>query len=131
MLKKVVTYTNFEGEQVTETLHFNLTKAELMEMELSVDGGLTSLIKKVVKADSHPEIFRIFKDLILKAYGIRDGSHFIKSTAISEEFSHTEAFSELFMTVVQDADEASAFISGILPDVPEEALEKAKAELDI
>lgn len=132
MLKKEITYTDFFGDTITEPFYFNLTKAELMEWELSIDGGLTAKIKTISKSKNNPEVTSVFKDLIMKSYGVKspDGKHFIKSKELSEEFSHTEAYSELFMELIGDADRASEFVKKILPEIPEEELEKAKAELD-
>ena len=117
MLKKTITYTDYNGLERTEDFHFNLTQAELMEMQLSTDGGLDVMIKKVIDAKDIPSIISIFKDLILKAYGEKsdDGRRFVKSTAISEAFSQTEAYSQLFMELSLDADAAAAFINGIVP----------------
>lgn len=121
MLKKTVTYTNFDGETVTDIVRFNLTKAELLEMEITTKDGWTNYVKRIVEAENQAEIFKVYKDLVLKAYGVmsEDGRHFIKKPELAEEFSHTEAFSELFMEVFQDADKASAFMEGMLPALPE------------
>ena len=117
MLKKTMTYTDYNGNVRTEDFYFNLTKAEVMEMELSTSGGLAEMLQKVVAAQDSPSIIKIFKDLILKAYGEKspDGKHFIKSEAISTAFSQTEAYSQLFMELATDADAASAFVNGIIP----------------
>ena len=99
MIKKTITYTDYNGTERTEDFYFNLSKAELMEMELSISGGLVELINRVVAAQDQPSIIKIFKDLILKAYGEKspDGKRFVKSDAISTEFSQTEAYSQLFI----------------------------------
>lgn len=123
MLKKTITYTDYNGLERTEDFHFNLTQAELMEMQLSTNGGLDVMIKKVIDAKDIPSIITIFKDLILKAYGEKseDGRRFIKSKAISEAFSQTEAYSQLFMELSLDADAAAAFINGIVPQQKQSA----------
>lgn len=117
MLKKTITYTDYNGVERTEDFYFNLSKAELTEMELSTTGGLTEMIKKIVSEKNQPAIIRIFKDLVLKAYGEKsaDGRRFIKSETLSEEFSQTEAYSILFMELATDAEAASQFVNGIVP----------------
>lgn len=119
MLKKTITYLDYNGVERTEDFYFNLTKAEIMEMEMSTSGGLTEMINRIVAAKDAPAIIDVFKKLILKAYGEKspDGKRFIKSDKISEEFSQTEAYSQLFMELATNADEASKFVNGIVPSV--------------
>ena len=117
MLKKTFTYTDFNGVERTEDHYFNLSKAELMEMELSTTGGLAEMINKIVAAQDAPAIVKIFKELVLKAYGQKsaDGRRFIKSKELSDEFSQTEAYSQLFMELATDPDAAAKFVNGIVP----------------
>lgn len=117
MLKKTITYTDYNGSERTEDFYFNLTKAEVMEMEMSTSGGLTEMINRIVAAQDAPAIIGIFKKLVLKAYGVKspDGKRFIKSEELSTEFSQTEAYSQLFMELATNADEASKFVNGIVP----------------
>ena len=117
MYKKTIVYTDYNGTERKEDFYFNLTKAEVTEMEMSTVGGLAERINHVVAAQDSPSIIQIFKELILKAYGIKspDGKRFIKSKELSEEFAQTEAYSELFMELATDADAAAAFVNGIVP----------------
>ena len=117
MLKKTFTYTDYNGVERTEDHYFNLSKAELMEMELSTTGGLAEMINKIVAAQDAPAIVKVFKDLVLKAYGQKsaDGRRFIKSKELADEFSQTEAYSQLFMELATDADAAAKFVNGIVP----------------
>lgn len=117
MLKETITYTDFNGNQLTEDKYFNLTKAELMEMEMSVPGGFAESIQKSVAAQDSVSLMKIFKDLILKSYGEKsaDGKRFVKSDELSTAFSQTEAYSELFMKLVTDEKAATNFINGIIP----------------
>lgn len=120
MIKKTITYTDYKGNERTEDFWFNLTKAELMEMELSSEGGLSEYIDRIIKSQNTSEIVAIFKKLILKSYGEKseDGRRFMKGEEISRAFSETEAYSELFMELASDADKASAFVNGIIPELP-------------
>lgn len=117
MLKKTITYPDYNGLDRTEDFYFNLTKAEIMEMELSTTGGLSEMISRIVAAKDAPAIIKVFKELILKAYGQKsaDGKRFVKSAALSEEFAQTEAYSILFMELATDADAAAKFVNAIVP----------------
>lgn len=120
MLKKTITYTDYNGVERTEDFYFNLTKAEVMEMEMSTSGGLSEMINKIVATQDAPAIIKIFKDIILKSYGEKslDGKKFVKSEELSNAFSQTEAYSVLFMELATDTEAASNFINAIVPDVP-------------
>lgn len=117
MLKKTVTYTDYNGVERTEDFYFNLTKAEITEMELSTAGGFAEMLQKVVAAQDAPSIIKVFKDLVLKAYGEKspDGKRFVKSEEISTAFSQTEAYSQIFMELATDSKAAAAFANGIVP----------------
>ena len=124
MLKETIKYTDYNGVERTEDFWFHLSKAELMEWEMGTTGGLTEMIKRIVDAQDAPAIIKIFKELVLKAYGQKspDGKRFIKSEELATEFSQTEAYSQLFMELATDADKAAAFVNGIMPsDIAEKA----------
>lgn len=130
MLKKTITYTDYNGTERTEDFYFNLSKAEIMEMEMGTSGGLAEMIQRIVAAQDAPAIIKIFKDLVLKAYGEKsaDGKKFIKSEELSIGFSQTEAYSILFMELATDADAAAKFVNGIVPaDVAKNAAAGALA----
>ncbi len=118
MLKKKIKYTDYDGNEREETFHFNLSKAEITEMELSVEGGLVQQIESIVEEEDAVKIVEMFKDIILRSYGEKspDGRRFIKSKEMAEAFSQTEAYSELFMELATDAEAASAFVNGIVPE---------------
>ena len=117
MLKKTITYTDYNGVERTEDKYFNLSQAEVMEMEMSTAGGLVEMINGIVNAKDAPSIIKIFKELILKSYGEKspDGKRFMKSEEISTAFAQTEAYSQLFMELAMDADAAAEFVNGIIP----------------
>ena len=117
MIKKTITYKDYNQVERTESFYFNLSKAEVMEREMSTAGGMAETIQKIVDAKDAPAIIRVFKDLVLKSYGVKsdDGRRFIKSKELSDEFSQTEAYSQIFMELATDADEAAKFVNGIIP----------------
>ena len=131
MLKKTIKYTDYDGVERVEDFFFNLSKAEVAEMEMSSQGGMERLIRQIAMTQDRKRLVELFKDLILRSYGEKspDGRRFVKSKELSEAFSQTEAYSELFMQLATDSDAAAAFINGILPksDADPEAIEEAKA----
>lgn len=127
MLKKRITYTDYNGVKREEDFYFNLSKAEIMEMEMSTTGGLTEMITRIVETQDAPSIIKVFKEIIMKAYGEKspDGKRMIKSKELSEAFAQTEAYSELFMELATDSDAASKFVNGIIPADMVKAAEQA------
>lgn len=128
MLKKTITYQDLDGNPVTEDFYFNLSKAEIAEMELSYDGGFSGYLKKIIESQNGAEIIAVFKSIIMKAVGRRseDGKRFIKSEEITNDFLQTDAYSQMFMELVTDADAASNFIQGIVPSDMNEAISKGE-----
>ena len=118
MVVKKIKYTDFNGVEREEEFMFNLTEAEITEMELTTEGGLSDSIKKIISAQDTPEIIKTFKMLLLKSYGEKsaDGRRFIKSEELTEAFTQTNAYSQLFMELATDDKAAIAFINGIIPD---------------
>lgn len=134
MHKEVIKYTDYDGNERSETFYFNLSKAEITEMELSVTGGLSESLKSIVEKKDVPNTIAVIKDLILKSYGVKspDGKRFMKSKELSEEFSQTEAYSELFMKMLGDSEYAAAFMNSIIPaDLAKAAQEYAAQNPDV
>ena len=117
MLKKTITYIDYNGTERTEDFYFNLSNAEVSEMELSVNGGLSKMLENIVASKDAAQIMATFKEIVLKAYGEKsaDGKRFIKSKELSEAFSQTEAYSEIFMELALDDKAAADFVNGIMP----------------
>ena len=120
MLKKTITYTDYDGNERTEDYYFNLKKSEVMEMEMGTTGGMRKMLEKIVAEQDSKRIIETFKDIILRAYGEKspDGKRFIKSQELADAFSQTEAYSELFMELATNAEAAAVFINGIIPQTP-------------
>lgn len=118
MLKRNITYQDFNGETVKETFYFNLTKTELIELELSYEGGLEKTIQRIIKAENLKEIVVEIKKIVLLCYGLKseDGKRFIKSDEIRDAFSQSAAFDALFMELATNDEAASNFIMGALPN---------------
>jgi hypothetical protein len=120
MLKKTIKYTDFNGNERVEDFYFNLTKAEVAEMELSTEGGLANMINKITSTQDSKKVIEVFKDLILRSYGEKspDGRRFIKNQELRDAFVQTEAYSELFMELGSNDVEAEKFVTGIIPEIP-------------
>lgn len=118
MYVKEIEYTDFNGVARKEKFYFNLTKAEILDMELGKTGGLTEYIQKILEAQDTPAIMSLFKSLLLKSYGVKsdDGRRFVKNDQIREDFEQTQAFSDLYMLLALDDEEASKFVNAIVPD---------------
>jgi len=133
MFKKVIKFEDFNGNPREETFYFNLSKAELMEMELSTQAGVEEMIRMLIATKDNAKIMQIFKDLILKSYGIKseDGTRFIKSQELREAFEQSNAYSELFMEMITEPEMQAAFINGVISGVnmPEMKEEDAIAKL--
>lgn len=117
MLKKDITYTDFDGVEKTTTHYFNLSKSEISRMELTMPGGLVGSIEKVTKENDGAQIMSLFEKLVLASYGEKsaDGLRFMKSDEIARNFSWTMAYDALFMELVTNPDAGAAFLNGIIP----------------
>jgi len=132
MLKKSITFKTLDGNTVTQDFWFNLSKAEIATMELSAKGGsMSKLLIDIVRNQDPAGIISTFELFITKAYGIRsdDNVRFIKSEEIAEGFKQTDAYSELFMEMVTNAESAALFIQGIVPPEVNDNLKKNETTL--
>lgn len=118
MIKKPITYTDFNGVERTEDFYFHMSKAELFKLEVTAEGNsLHEYLQKVVAANSGKKIMEVFELILESAYGVRseDGKRFMKSEEIFKDFKETNAYSEFFFELVTDAEKAAEFISGLIP----------------
>lgn len=127
MLKKTIVYHDYDGNERSENFYFNLSKAEVMEMEFSFVGGMTNVIEQMVNTQDTARIMELFKKIIMAAYGEKsaDGKRFMKigpdGRRLAEGFVETEAYSELFMELVSDPKKFADFIAAVIPALPAEA----------
>lgn len=117
MLKRNITYTDFNGNEVTETLYFNLTRTECIQLEIGYEGGLVATLERIIESKDVRQLITEFQNIVLAAYGVRseDGKRFIKNDEVREEFKQTAAYDALFMELATDADTAAVFVNGIIP----------------
>lgn len=127
MYKKTINYTDFDGNPRSEDFYFNLTKAEMVKMELKAN-GMQAMLKRITESEDSYRVAEVIEDIICRSYGEKslDGKRFVKSQEIMDAFKATDAYSELFMELMQNADSASAFVNGIMPADLREA---AQAEM--
>ena len=126
MFTKTLTYTDFDDNERTETLRFNLSEPEIIEMQSSYPGGLEKMLQKIVEEKDEQKLLAMFKELILKSYGEKtpDGRRFIKSKEMSEAFSQTRAYEQFYMEIIRDTDLAIEFTNKIMPKSVQDAASK-------
>lgn len=129
MLKQPITYTDYDDVERTETFYFNLSEAELTEMQLEQGGGFDAMLQRIVDSKDIPSLTKVFKQIIIRAYGEKsaDGKYFRKSADISEKFLSTEAYSKLYMELISDPDKMADFITGLLPKSVQSEVSKQRA----
>lgn len=117
MIKKTITYVDFNGNERTEDFYFNLSKAELMRMELGVKGGMTEMMNRMIAAQDAPAMMEVFENLVRQSYGVKtpDGRGFVKRPEDYEAFKSTEAYSELFVELITNPDACAEFFNGVIP----------------
>lgn len=135
MIKRNITYEDFDGVERTEPFYFNLSKSEIVELEVEIDGGLSGFLRRIVETSDHKELVGQFKRLILLAYGIKsdDGKSFKKNEQLREDFAQTAAFDALFMELSTNANSAAEWVNGVIPkalaeEAQKEALKQKTAE---
>lgn len=128
MLKKTMTYIDYNGVERTEDFYFNLSKAEILDLETATPGGFVSYINKITSSKDVPTIVDTFKKIIMLSYGVKseDGKRFIKNDEVREAFRECEAYSDLYVELSTDADKASAFINAIVPKTENNAAPAVK-----
>ena len=117
MVKKTVEYEDFDGQKRVEDFWFNFTEAELTEMEMSLNGGLSQLLQKIIDEKDNRQLIEYFKKLVIGAYGEKslDGRHFRKSEELRRDFECSAAYSKIFMELATDEKAAADFVNGIIP----------------
>lgn len=131
MLKKTITYTDYNGLERTEDFYFNISKAELTELQVTTEGGYSEMLQRIIDAKDAPMLYKMFKELVLLSYGEKslDGKYFRKSEEISTAFSQTEAYTQLMDQLATDATFAADFANGVLPaNLQKQALKAAEQD---
>lgn len=129
MLKKKLTYKDWNGVERTEEFCFHLTEAELMQLELETEGGFKGLLQRIIDASDSAKMIKIFKELIDRSYGVLsdDGKYFRKTPEALKDFQSTQAYSDLYISLLND-EEAAKFIKAVAPVIPVSEEQKALTE---
>ena len=130
MYKITETYTDYDDNQRTEDFYFNYSKAELADLQFSVAGGLAGMIDKIIKTNDIPELVKLFRELIQKAYGEKsnDGRRFMKSPELTKEFTETVAYSQIYMRLATDSKAAQEFINKVVPKSMKDKMQQANQQ---
>lgn len=121
MYKKTIVFEDYDGNERKEDFFFNLNTGELIEMNMSITGGLEKMLKNIIDAQDNKRLFEVFKDIILRSYGEKsaDGKRFVKIDAdghrLAQDFMQTDAYSVLLTELVSDTTAATEFVNGIVP----------------
>lgn len=117
MLKKTITYTDYDGVARTEDFWFNLSKTELTKLDAELPGGVLGVLRKIIDKKDRKALVDFIETLILRSYGEKtlDGKRFVKTIDMAEEFMQTPAYDELFMSILSDTDSQTSFINGVIP----------------
>ena len=126
MIKKTITYVDYNGKERSDDFYFNLSKAELLKLEYSKRGGFAAWAQSIIDARSENELWAMFEDIIAKSYGVKssDGRQFHKSEEITKQFIESEAYSVFLMELIHDEKAAADFTNGLIngavahPDKP-------------
>ncbi len=117
MLKREIKYTDFNDQIVTDIFYFNLSKSEIIELEVKYPGGFTGMLQRLIDTKDNTELIKQFKEIILMSYGEKsdDGKSFIKNDELRNKFEQTAAYQELFLELATSDTAAETFLKGILP----------------
>lgn len=118
MLKKTYTYTDYNGVERTESFYFHFTEAEILDMEMSTEGGFAERVQRIIDAKDQAALMKLIKQFVIDAYGVKsdDGRRFIKNEEVKTAFLECPAFSDIFMDMVTNDELAAEFINGVIPD---------------
>ena len=110
-------YEDYDGNERVEEFYFNLTKAEITDMELTTEGGMSAMLNRIIAAKDTSKLIAVFKDLILRSYGQKspDGRRFIKSDELTKEFTETPAYSQIYLRLATDDKAATEFVNNVIP----------------
>ena len=130
MIKKTVTYKDYNGVERTEPFYFHYTEAELLDMEMSTEGGFAERVKRIIDAKDQTSLLKVIKQFVLDAYGVKseDGRRFIKNAEVKEAFVECPAYSEIYMDLLSDDKIAAEFVNGVVPDNMRDRLTKMVAK---
>lgn len=130
MLKRKIKYTDFDDVEQEEEFYFNISKPELIELEVEHPRGFSAWMEEVMKAKDNKTLMEQFKRIILLAYGEKtpDGKNFVKNQELKDKFQSSAAYISLYTELATDDSAAADFLLGVLPrDLTEESKKQIEA----
>ena len=126
MIKKTVTYTDYNGEQRTETFYFHYTEAEILDMEMSEEGSFADRIQRIIDAKDKTALMKLIKKFVIDAYGVKseDGKRFMKNDELKTAFLECPAYSDIFMEMVTNDEVAAEFVNGVITSTMKDRVAK-------
>ena len=126
MIKKTVTYTDYNEVERTETFYFHYTEAEILDMEMSEEGSFADRIQRIIDAKDKTALMKLIKKFVIDAYGVKseDGKRFMKSDELKTAFLECPAYSDIFMDMVTNDEAAAEFVNGVIPSTMKDRVEK-------
>jgi hypothetical protein len=117
MLVKTIKYTDFFGIEQNDEFMFNLSRPEVVRLDVSYPGGIQAHVAKFVAEKDYEKIMKMFEDLITISYGVRsvDGKRFVKDSTVVSEFLDSAAYAALYEELLLNADNAAQFFNGVIP----------------
>ena len=130
MLKKTVTYKDYNDVERTESYYFHFNEAEILDMEMSVEAGFAERVQRIVDAKDQTSLLKVIKKFVLDAYGVKseDGKRFIKNDQVRDEFVQCPAYSMIFMELVTNDVMAAEFVNNVVPDSMKDRLKAIAAK---
>lgn len=116
MLKKSITYTNFDGVEITDDLYFHLSTPEITKMSVKFDGDISRHAEQLSKSGDQMAQLDFIEELILSSYGVKsaNGKSFVKNKEVRELFEYSAAYAELFEELLTKPGQAEAFGQGLI-----------------
>lgn len=130
MIKKTVTYTDYNGKERTEDFYFDLSEDRIIELSFSKDGGIEEFIQRIIQEKDQQEMIKLFRDFLELTYGEKsdDGKYFVQNEQVFAKFKATKAYSKIFMELAFNSDAAAEFINKVIPAEIAEKIAKYRAE---
>lgn len=119
MFRYVDVYKDFNGTERKETVYFDLNQSEIIGLEIDSEKGLSEYLQEISDAKNAKEMMRFFTNTLYKAYGEKsaDGRRFVKSKELSDAFTQTVIYQDIYAELLTNAEFASKFINSIMPDM--------------
>lgn len=114
-----ITFTDADGEQVTEDWWFQLDETDAIEMdiihELIKKGDPENFLRNIVEERDTRALSQLIRDMLLASVCKREGKLFIKGPEIVREFRFGGAYRQFFSDLITSDDAGGKFFSNVIP----------------